>query len=62
MFHWHSPLDPDCPDVIAFHEADDDPITAMSGCGDEITSDFERKHRKHCKRCQDYGAANIEVI
>jgi hypothetical protein len=28
---------------------------------DEIVEAWEARHRKNCTRCQDYGAANIEV-
>jgi len=39
----------------------DDPMTAACGCADEIAALLERKHRAVCERCQEYGAANIEV-
>lgn len=59
---WYRPLDPECPAVLKRAEAlDDDPIMEMSGCRDEFDSDFERKHRAECTRCQEYGAANIGV-
>lgn len=62
-FRNHAPLDPGCPDVMEFHECHiDDPISQMSGCMGEITGDFEAKHRAVCLRCQEYGAANIEVV
>lgn len=35
---------------------------AMGAPVDDIMEGFERKHRKTCKRCQEYGAANIEVV
>lgn len=58
----HLPLDPDCPVACAFFETlDHDPMTAASGCGDEIAEAFERKHRRTCARCQEFGVANIEV-
>lgn len=60
---WYAPLDPECPEVVTFEETEmDDPITAWSGCGDEIMEAFEHKHRSNCPRCQEYGAANIEVM
>jgi hypothetical protein len=59
---YYAPLDPDCPEVEHFHEAlDADPMTAYSGCGDELAEDFEARHRRTCRRCQEFGAANIEV-
>ena len=59
-YSWHAPLDPECPDnpLEGFW---DDPMTAYSGCGDELAADLESRHRSKCKRCQEYGAANIEV-
>lgn len=61
-FKYHAPLDPQCPDVIDFYEGHaDDPISQMCGCMEEISGDFESRHRKNCKRCQEYGCANIEV-
>lgn len=57
------PLDPECPKVDAFMSALlDDPMThAMGAPVDDISEGFERKHRKTCERCQQYGAANVEV-
>lgn len=62
-FREHLPLDPGCPEVVE-HERTmwNDPITVMSGCGEEIQLDFERKHRTACKRCLEYGCANIEIV
>lgn len=61
-YQYYAPLDPDCPDVRDFYEGhDNDPISQMCGCMGEITGDFERRHRSACKRCQEYGAANIDV-
>jgi hypothetical protein len=40
-----------------------DPMTdAMGAPTGDICEGFERKHRKTCPRCQEYGAANIEVV
>jgi hypothetical protein len=40
----------------------DDPMTeAMGAPTDDICEGFERKHRATCQRCQEYGAANVEV-
>jgi hypothetical protein len=39
-----------------------DPLTkAMGAPVDDIVEGFGRKHRVTCKRCQEFGAANIEV-
>lgn len=62
-FRYNTPLDPSCPDVIDHYQMhDNDPISQICGCLDDIHEGFERKHRKNCKRCQEFGAANIEVI
>lgn len=59
---WVAPLDPECPEVVAYHaQTDDDPIMEMSGCAGEFYADFERQHRAECTRCQEYGAANVDV-
>ena len=61
---YHAPLDPECPKVRSF--TDDlfgDPMThAMGAPTDDIMFGFERSHRRTCKRCQEYGCANIEVV
>lgn len=59
-FRWRFPLDPDCPDnpLTTFY---DDPMTAYCGCADEIAENLEAKHIAKCPRCQEYGAANVEV-
>lgn len=63
QLNWHAPLDPECPEVAAQREMDDnDPISQTCGCMDEINEAFENRHRKNCVRCQEYGAANIEVV
>lgn len=64
MAQWHAPLDPDCPEVREYSDTlFDDPMTAAMGAPvDDIMEGFERKHRKTCKRCQAFGAANIEVL
>ena len=63
MAHYHAPLDPDCPQVNDFMTClFDDPMTeAMGAPVDDIVDGFEAKHRVKCKRCQAYGAANIEA-
>jgi hypothetical protein len=56
------PLDPECPVVAEFMETlfgetlSGDPTTmAMGAPVEDITEEFERRHRKQCKRCQEYG-------
>jgi hypothetical protein len=61
-YRYHAPLDPECPEVIRWNEAGDDPISQSCGCWDEFTDAFEKRHRHECERCQEYGAANIEVV
>ena len=60
---WIFPLDPECPVVKQFHETlYDDPMTqAMGAPVDDIEEGFARKHRTECRRCQEYGAANVDV-
>lgn len=61
-YRWHAPLDPDCPTVRNWREAEaNDPISQQCGCMDEITDAWEERHRARCERCQAYGAANVEV-
>ena len=64
MAKWHAPIDPECPEVADFYESlYGDPMTqAMGAPVGDISEDFERKHRATCTRCQEYGAANIEVV
>jgi hypothetical protein len=52
-----SPLDPECPVVAEFMETlFGDPTTmAMGAPVEDITEEFERRHRKQCRRCQEYG-------
>ena len=61
-FKWHAPLDPECPEVSNYMKMQDDPMMQMSGCWGEFLEDFSKSHRRKCKRCQEYGAANIEVV
>ena len=37
----------------------DDPIA--KAVADDVIEVFELRHRKACKRCHEFGAANIEV-
>lgn len=64
MMRWHAPLDPDCPEVEEYTSTlFDDPMTAAMGAPtDDIMEAFEKRHRLKCKRCQAFGAANMEVI
>jgi len=57
---WYAPLDPDCPSN-PLTDLWEDPMTKAYGMGEEIAEMLEPKHRANCKRCQEYGAANIEV-
>jgi hypothetical protein len=50
------PLDPECPVVAEFMETlFGDPTMAMGAPVEDITEEFERRHRKQCERCQEYG-------
>ena len=50
------PLDPECPVVAEFMGTlFGDPTMAMGAPVEDITEEFERRHRKQCKRCQEYG-------
>jgi hypothetical protein len=64
MSRWHAPLDPECPEVESYMSAlFDDPMTSAMGAPvDDIVEGFERRHRRTCARCQEFGAANIEVV
>jgi hypothetical protein len=57
------PLDPECPVARAYIEGLlDDPMTdAMGAPVDDIIAAFERRHRRSCLRCQEYGTANVVV-
>lgn len=61
---WHTPVDPECPTVSEYASAlFNDPMTAAMGAPTgEIMEDFERKHMPTCKRCQEYGAANVDIV
>ncbi len=62
MAKWILPVDPDCPEVKQFSEGlFNDAMTQHYGIGDEIMEGWEDKHKGKCKRCQMYGAANVEV-
>jgi hypothetical protein len=63
MARYVFPLDPDCPEVVRCTDAlFYDPMTRVMGAPvDDIIKMFSRKHRAKCPRCQEYGAANVEV-
>jgi hypothetical protein len=63
MPKWYAPCDPNCPEYLEYYSTlVGDPMTqAMGAPVDEIMEGFERRHRIKCKRCQEYGAANIDV-
>ena len=49
-------LDPECPVVAEFMESlFGDPAMAMGAPVEDITEEFERRHRNQCKRCQEYA-------
>ncbi len=60
---WVLPLDPGCPSVKRFRDGlYGDPMTrAMGAPIDDIEEGFAGKHRVTCGRCQEYGAANIDI-
>ena len=60
---WVTPCDPECPVYREYADTlFDDPMTeAMGAPTDDIMEAFEAKHRLTCKRCQEYGAANVDV-
>jgi hypothetical protein len=63
MPRWYAPVDPECPEVEKHHTTlFEDPMTQHYGIGDEVAEGWEGKHRLDCERCQEYGAANIEVV
>jgi hypothetical protein len=64
MSRWNYPLDPNCREAQDFIAGlYDDPMTAAMGAPvDDILEDFERRHRASCSQCQEYGAANAEVV
>ena len=64
MRRWNFPCDPECPEYAEFSNClFDDPMTeAMGAPVDDIMEGFERKHRGSCKRCQEFGAENVEVV
>ena len=51
------PLDPECPVVAEFMETlFGEPATMAIGAPvEDIIEEFERRHRKQCERCQEYG-------
>lgn len=62
---WYFPLDHGCPEVEQFHRCmAEDPMNEVipSDVLSDVTDDFERRHRKACARCREFGAANVEVI
>jgi hypothetical protein len=64
MNQWHAPLDPECRAARQFIEALFlNAITSAIGAPtDDIVEGFEAKHRATCARCQEFGAANIEIV
>jgi hypothetical protein len=63
MKGWYPPLDQDCPVVAEFYERmTAEPYDAASGeVLRVLIGNFSAVHRTICPRCQEYGAAHIEV-
>ena len=61
LFRYDYPLDPDCPEVKEYEDSMDDPYAEMAGEGEDTRTVYGNSHRKTCKRCQEYGAANVDV-
>jgi len=67
---WNYPCDPGCPGFVKLQDdlsvAMDDPMTTHYGVGSDLAEDYEMnkfpRHRAGCPRCQEYGAANAEVV
>jgi hypothetical protein len=57
------PLDPACPEVRKFMDGlTNDPMTWATGAPiDNIVEGFEKKHRRKCERCREFGAANVAI-
>lgn len=67
MPKFYMPLDPDCPGAqdtfYSIECLNDDPMTEHYGVDvAEFATPMINKHRAECDRCQDFGAAHIEVI
>lgn len=59
---YHAPLDPNCAKVSEFMSAlfaEHPGFDVMGAPTVDIIEDFERRHRKTCKRCQLFGVANM---
>lgn len=65
---WYAPLDPQCPGAQAevygpAQRMAQDPLTIHYGVDvSEFSNGWEQKHRSKCKRCQEYGAAHIDIV
>lgn len=61
MPKFYAPVDPQCPEVVAYTQSlCDDPVSIGAPL-EEIVEDFEQKHRARCRRCLEYGMANMEA-
>lgn len=65
MFQWHAPIDPGCPKVEQFYNGlYGDPMSdyVPGDVLEDISQDFEKRHRADCRHCQEYGVDNMEVV
>ena len=59
MMRYRGTLDPDCPGVKGFLSLLDEPMTrATAALINYVCEDFKKGHRKTCRRCQEFTAAN----
>jgi hypothetical protein len=60
---WVYPVDPDCPEVAEYYEGlYGDPLGAAMGAPlGEIARGFDARHMAECERCQEFGAANVDI-
>ncbi len=62
MYKYIYPLDPECPKVKEWHEAfAEDELMVDAGMTAEFYAEFTANHLHTCERCQEHGAANVEV-
>lgn len=70
MARWVYPVDPDCPEVKEWWDDPAHEATYVSGyipdphkiaAAQAEREDFERKHHRTCRRCKEYGIANVDI-